>query len=85
MLLGNPLQCNCYTRPLKRWLRNQLVIPEDWREVKCFGPGYLEDQNLYNVSEIRLTCPKDYRVDGDQYDVTTDIKFRQFEVYVMHL
>lgn len=79
-LLGNPLLCNCLTRPLNRWLHAQLDIPEEWQNVRCYGPGYLEKELLYNLTEEVLSCPRLYPIHDDKYKISSDIEFREFEV-----
>lgn len=52
LLLGNPLYCNCYMRPLKRWARAGGVKLLG----ACAGPPHLSDELLQAVAFLDLRC-----------------------------
>lgn len=80
VVLGNPLQCTCQARPLNRWIRNQVSVPKEWENVKCFGPGYLEGKILHTLKESELVCPREFDLMNEDYEINPDVKFRQFEL-----
>ncbi|XP_019906803.2 chondroadherin-like protein [Esox lucius] len=51
-LTGNPINCNCYLRPLKEWAKKG--------KVKllgvCAGPPHLTDESLEAVGPLELRC-----------------------------
>lgn len=52
LLIGNPLYCNCYMRPLKRWASAGGIKVLG----ACAGPPHLSDEPLKAVALLDLRC-----------------------------
>lgn len=69
---GNPLYCNCYMRPLRRWASASGVKLLG----ACAGPPHLSDEPLHAVALLDLRCrsgrdtPKD-ELEKDEENVQT--------------
>ncbi|OXU29844.1 hypothetical protein TSAR_010372 [Trichomalopsis sarcophagae] len=70
---GNPLHCDCYVRPLRRWLDTFTEIPEDWRSVECTSPSYVADMHLPEVSEVLMSCSDKEILEDPKYDISPDV------------
>lgn len=51
-LIGNPVYCNCYMRPLKQWASAGGVKLLG----ACTGPPHLSDEPLQAVAPLDLRC-----------------------------
>ncbi|PSN36791.1 hypothetical protein C0J52_24097, partial [Blattella germanica] len=71
---GNPLLCDCETRPLRQWLSTQVTPEPEWNDLKCVTPQFLQGHALVNVSEDRLACTSER--EGPHFDINPDLKFR---------
>ncbi|XP_014218318.1 toll-like receptor Tollo [Copidosoma floridanum] len=76
---GNPLHCDCYVRPLRRWLDTFTEIPMHWASVKCANPNYVADLLLQDVSELLMSCPNKDIMKNPKYDISPDVKYRDIE------
>ena len=76
---GNPLNCDCYVRPLKRWLSTLTVIPEEWSMLNCASPRYLAGKSVAEVGEELMGCSQREIQDDEQFDITPDLKFRRID------
>lgn len=77
---GNPLHCDCYIRPLKRWLASLLEVPEAWKDVRCASPKYISEKPISDVTEDLMSCTERELNENPIYDITPDIKFRSLEL-----
>ncbi|CAH1183023.1 unnamed protein product [Ceutorhynchus assimilis] len=80
---GNPIHCDCFLRPLLRYLIGQLNVDPIYREIVCSSPPYLKGQRLHELSEEKLNCPSNINttkildnLDKEKFDVLPDLKFR---------
>lgn len=86
LLIGNPLNCDCFTRPLKRYFSSALSVPDAYRAIKCASPKHLAGQSLYDVTPNMLVCPQNVNntqlleQQPDLYDITPDFKFRDIKM-----
>lgn len=80
---GNPLNCDCYVRPLRRWLTSLTETPEEWTRLTCASPDYLAGKRLPKVSEELMTCGEREIQDNPAFEITPDLKFRNIELYVL--
>lgn len=85
-LLGNPLICDCFVRPLRRYFASRLTLQPFYTAITCAGPPYVSNMRLHELPENRLNCPINVNTtrlmegqSGD-YDITPDLKFREFRV-----
>ncbi|XP_039433042.1 chaoptin-like [Culex pipiens pallens] len=72
---GNPLNCDCYTRPLYNYLRTQSALPEQYENIRCAEPAVSSGMPLYNVSDELLTCVP--APQQEIYQLLPDIRFRE--------
>lgn len=72
---ANPLQCDCYMRPLFHHLRLLPSVGGLYRELECAGPGSLAGERLYNVSDELLACVP--AVEDDAFRPLPDLRFRE--------
>ncbi|XP_017768365.1 PREDICTED: insulin-like growth factor-binding protein complex acid labile subunit isoform X1 [Nicrophorus vespilloides] len=83
---GNPLICDCFTRPLRRYINKQLHVKQIYKDISCFGPPYLDELFLHEVPDDRLTCPGNVNIsrimesEPGEYDITPDFRFRSFQI-----
>uniref|UniRef100_H3CHN6 Chondroadherin-like protein n=1 Tax=Tetraodon nigroviridis TaxID=99883 RepID=H3CHN6_TETNG len=63
-LTGNPLYCNCYLRPLRRWATVNGVKLLG----ACAGPAHLADELLEAVALLNLRCRPRGEVLEDQFE-----------------
>lgn len=83
---GNPLNCDCFSRPLKRYFSSTLSLADQYRAIECTGPRHLAGQFLYDVTPDLLVCPQNVNntrlmeQQPDLYDVTPDFKFRDVQM-----
>ncbi|CAG5092043.1 Similar to atk: Protein artichoke (Drosophila melanogaster) [Cotesia congregata] len=52
---GNPLHCDCYARPVRRWLETLTEIPDEWMDLTCASPDYVANKRLVDVAEDLMT------------------------------
>lgn len=72
---GNPLVCDCYTRPLYNYLRTQSSISEQYENLRCAEPAVSSGMALFNVSDELLTCvPASTQ---EIYQQLPDLRFRE--------
>ncbi|XP_076653280.1 insulin like growth factor binding protein acid labile subunit convoluted [Halictus rubicundus] len=76
---GNPLHCDCYARPLKRWLNTHTEIPEEWRNVTCQSPNFLIGKPISDITEDLMGCGDREVKEYPEYDITPDVKYRDIE------
>lgn len=76
---GNPLHCDCYARPVRRWLETLTEIPDEWMDLTCASPDYVANKRLVDVAEDLMTCGEREIQDNPQLEITPDIKFRNIE------
>ncbi|XP_028981871.1 uncharacterized protein LOC107036999 [Diachasma alloeum] len=76
---GNPLNCNCHARPLKRWITTLTEVPSEWRNVVCASPDYIAGKALPFVTEELMTCDENEIAENTDLQITPDVKFRQIE------
>ncbi|XP_057320935.1 protein artichoke [Microplitis mediator] len=76
---GNPLHCDCYARPLRRWLETLTEIPTKWLDLTCASPDYVANKPLVDVAEELMTCGEREILDNTELEITPDIKFRNIE------
>ncbi|XP_043466037.1 toll-like receptor 3 [Leptopilina heterotoma] len=77
--IGNPLYCDCHVRPLKRWLNTFTEIPQEWEEMICSGPGFIENHFLSEITEDLMTCGEKDISEDSKLDITPDIEYRELE------
>ncbi|CAL7941377.1 unnamed protein product [Xylocopa violacea] len=78
-LYGNPLHCDCYVRPLKRWLGTYTEVPKEWANVTCEGPHFLAHKRLTEVTEDLTGCGESEVNEYEEFDITPDVKYRNIE------
>ncbi|XP_022189330.2 toll-like receptor 3 isoform X2 [Nilaparvata lugens] len=71
---GNPMLCNCYLRPLKRWLKSKITPDETWKNVTCSFPEALANRTILDLTEEELSCVEE--VTDSDFQLTPDIMFR---------
>ncbi|XP_048514607.1 chaoptin isoform X2 [Athalia rosae] len=76
---GNPLHCDCYVRPLRRWMSSLTEIPKSWRDVKCSTPFFVADKPVNEVTEDLMVCGEREVLDDPAYDITPDVKYRTLD------
>ncbi|CAK9833600.1 Protein artichoke [Anthophora retusa] len=76
---GNPLHCDCYVRPLKRWLSTHTEIPKEWSNVSCASPHFLANKPLIQVTEDLMGCGEREVKEYPEFDITPDVKYRNIE------
>lgn len=63
-LKGNPLYCNCYIRPLRKWAKVSGVKLLG----ACAGPAHLADELLEAVALLNLRCRSRGEVLKDEFE-----------------
>ncbi|CAD1469924.1 unnamed protein product [Heterotrigona itama] len=76
---GNPLHCDCYVRPLKRWLNTHTEVPKEWSNVSCESPHFLSHKILTEVTEDLMGCGQRDVREYPEFDVTPDVKYRNID------
>ncbi|XP_076160334.1 insulin like growth factor binding protein acid labile subunit convoluted [Ptiloglossa arizonensis] len=76
---GNPLHCDCYARPLKRWLNTHTEIPEEWTNVSCRTPNFLAEKRVSEITEDLMGCGDREVKEFPEFDITPDVKYRNIE------
>lgn len=74
--IGNPLHCDCYVRPLRRWLASLTDIPAAWRDLKCSSPSFVADTPIGEVTEDLMVCGEREIQEDANLDITPDVKYR---------
>lgn len=83
---GNPLICDCFLRPLRRYFSEQLNLQLIYKTIRCASPPYLSNMTLYNLPDNRLNCPRNVNTtkiietQSGEYEVTPDLKFREVDL-----
>ncbi|XP_058452289.1 chaoptin [Malaya genurostris] len=72
---GNPLLCDCYTRPLYNYLKTLPTIPDQYQSIGCSEPSTNSGMRLYTVSDELLSCVP--AVNQDIYKILPDLRFRE--------
>lgn len=72
---GNPLHCDCYTRPLYNYMRLLPSVPEEYQNIRCSEPPTVSGTSLYNVSDELLVCVP--ASDKEIYQLLPDLRFRE--------
>ncbi|XP_061381210.1 chaoptin-like [Danaus plexippus] len=88
----NKLKCDCFTRPLKHYLKKQTVTKIDtdnmYKNITCFEPPSLENENFLTLDEDRLLCAGNVEINdkmreygNTEYDFTSepDVLFRDIQ------
>ncbi|XP_034838488.1 protein artichoke [Maniola hyperantus] len=96
---NNKLKCDCFTRPLKHYLHKipQSILKNDekYKNLVCFEPPSLEDENFLELNEDRLLCASNVELNdkiraygNTEFDFTSepdvlfrDIQFSQTAIY----
>ncbi|KZC08623.1 Chaoptin [Dufourea novaeangliae] len=76
---GNPLHCDCYARPLKRWLNTHTEIPKEWSNVSCQSPNFLATKLIKEITEDLMGCGEREVKEYPEFDITPDVKYRNIE------
>lgn len=76
---GNPINCDCHARPLKRWIATLTEVPSEWRNVVCTSPDYIAGKALPHVSEELMACQAGDTADNPDLQITPDVMFRHIE------
>ncbi|XP_015172515.1 PREDICTED: chaoptin [Polistes dominula] len=76
---GNSLNCDCYVRPLKRWLNTFSEIPAEWSNVTCKSPSFLSEKLLSEITEDLMGCSTRDIYENEQLDINPDVKYRNIE------
>lgn len=76
---GNPLLCDCYTRPLYNYLKSLPSISEHYENIRCAEPATTSGMSLYNVSDELLSCVP--ASDREIYQLLPDLRFREVAYY----
>lgn len=63
-LIGNPLYCNCFMRPLRKWAKVGGVKLLG----ACAGPAHLADELLEAVALLNLRCRRREEVLEDEFE-----------------
>ncbi|XP_045461578.1 protein artichoke [Harmonia axyridis] len=83
---GNPLRCDCFLRPLKRYFNDHLALPPQYKELRCTQPTFLAEKKFHYISDTLLNCPfnlnnsKVLEEMQEDYDITPDFRFRRIEI-----
>ncbi|XP_058122260.1 toll-like receptor 7 [Anopheles ziemanni] len=75
----NPLQCDCYMRPLFHYLRSLPSVGEMYRELECTLPIPLAGERLFNVTDELLACVP--AVEDDAFRPLPDLRFREIAFF----
>lgn len=73
---GNPLNCDCHVRPLRRWLSTLTEIPVTWSSLKCSSPYFVANKSLSEITEDLMVCGERETQDDPNFDITPDVKYR---------
>lgn len=86
------MKCDCFTRPLKHYLKKQTVTRIDtdnmYKNITCFEPPSLENENFLTLDEDRLLCAGNVEINdkmreygNTEYDFTSepDVLFRDIQ------
>ncbi|XP_017884489.2 toll-like receptor 3 [Ceratina calcarata] len=76
---GNPLHCDCYVRPLKRWLSTFTEIPKEWTNVSCESPRFVSAKRLSEVTEDLMGCGEREESEHPEFGITPDVKYRNVD------
>lgn len=76
---GNPVNCDCYVRPVRRWLATLTETPPEWSGLVCASPAYIAGKPLAKVSEDLMGCSEREIQDNEKFAITPDLKFRTIE------
>ncbi|XP_062548023.1 chaoptin [Armigeres subalbatus] len=76
---GNPLQCDCYTRPMFNYLRSLPSVPEEYQNIRCAEPATVSGTSLSNVSDELLVCVP--ASDKEIYKSLPDLRFREVSYF----
>lgn len=74
--LGNPINCDCHVRPLRRFADQFGQVPEFLKSIVCSSPTSTEGQLLIDVEETLLICQNEVEA-GKQLEINPDIKYRK--------
>ncbi|XP_044746672.1 chaoptin [Coccinella septempunctata] len=83
---GNPLHCDCFLRPLKRYFNDRLTLPPQYKELRCTHPPFLAEKYFNEVFDTLLNCPFNLNNSRvleemqEDYDITPDFRFRRIEI-----
>ncbi|XP_055640650.1 chaoptin [Toxorhynchites rutilus septentrionalis] len=80
---GNPLLCDCYTRPLYNYLRTLPSVTPEYQNIRCSEPAATSGMAFYNVSDELLTCVP--ASDNEIYKLLPDLRFREVSYFRGHL
>nr|XP_029727427.1 LOW QUALITY PROTEIN: toll-like receptor 6 [Aedes albopictus] len=72
---GNPLHCDCYTRPLFNYLRNLPSVPEAYQNIRCADPATVSGTSLFNIRDELLVCVP--AASQEIYQLLPDLRFRE--------
>ncbi|XP_023949100.1 chaoptin [Bicyclus anynana] len=96
---NNKLKCDCFTRPLKHYLQKmpKSILKKDtiYKNLVCFEPPSLEDENFVQLNEDRLLCASNVQLTdkirdygNSEYDFASepdvlfrDIQYAQTSIY----
>ncbi|XP_026490649.2 toll-like receptor 7 [Vanessa tameamea] len=95
----NKLKCDCFTRPLKHYIdklpASVLAADNKYKNITCFEPPTLENENFFNLDEERLLCASNVELNdkirnygNTEYDFTSepdvlfrDVQYSQTSIY----
>ncbi|XP_012289088.1 protein artichoke [Orussus abietinus] len=77
--VGNPLHCDCYVRPLRRWMSTLTEIPAQLSNLECASPNYVANWTLPEVTEDLMTCSEREILEDPNFDISPDVKYRDIE------
>ncbi|XP_055589039.1 toll-like receptor 13, partial [Uranotaenia lowii] len=76
---GNPLQCDCYSRPLYNYLRTLPSIRPEYEAIRCAEPSTTAGMPLIGVSDELLSCVP--ASDLEIYQLLPDLRFREVSYF----
>ncbi len=79
-LKGNPLECNCFLRPIAYWLTSVGRVRgrgAEWDKAECAAPPYLSGSPVGALIEEQLICEDSD--EAQQFRLNPDVRFRQVD------
>lgn len=77
LILGNPLRCNCYMRPLIHFYRTVMNRPRSFTDITCNSPVPLANKFLYEVMDENLNCDNFTEHVNNDLNIMPDLIFRE--------
>lgn len=77
LIVGNPLRCDCYMRPLIHFYQTVKDLPMSFTDIICNSPAALANKFLYEVMDENLNCVNLTKRVDDDLNIMPDLIFRE--------